>query len=379
MYSEPGSLLLSRTVQNNGPNYQEEEVQDMQIQFTKIPSVMRQLHLPSTAEISEQITPAEGAVIAVQALSDTGKNSLLEYTSGRIGFLVEGDILPVVLGKRRALREYSGDIPAQLAVGDILYYLCESGVVGEISGLNEAWGVPMQVKVLGSVINNGQQLNIKDYSIERTTTLPSSAPIIGIVGTCMNIGKTTAIVKIIKHFKHKGLKIAGVKLSGVASTQDLDTIADAGASPVLGFMDAGLPSTCNNADEVVEVAISVIAEANKSNPDVIIAEFGDGILGGYHVGDIIKNQEIQQHINSLIVGAGDFVGAWGAKEIMQQYGVPVTLITGPVVNNDTGVAFVENTIGVPAESNQHAMPKTLQLIEEKLTSLKDTQKQAIAS
>src|SRR5215469_14237272 len=99
-----------------------QEVQGMQKQLTKIPSALRKLDLSSVVEVSEHITPEEGAIILVEALADSGKNNLLEYTSGRIGFLVEGDIIPAVLGKRRALREYSGDIPSQLASGDILYF-----------------------------------------------------------------------------------------------------------------------------------------------------------------------------------------------------------------------------------------------------------------
>jgi hypothetical protein len=350
----------------------------MQTQLTKVPSVVRKLNLPSTVEVSDQINPVEGAVIVVKVLAEAGKNNLLEYTTGRIGFLVEGDILPVALGKRRALREYSGDIPTHVSPGDILYYLCESGVVGEIRGINEKWGSPLPVEVLGSLLIDDQPANIKDYSLPRATSLPTSAPIIGVVGTCMNIGKTTTICKMIRHFKRQGLKVAGVKLSGVASTQDLDTIADAGADPVLGFMDAGLPSTCMDANEAIEVALGVLQAANTSNPDLIVAEFGDGILGEYHVGDMLRSPEIQKHISSFIVGTSDFVGAWGAKQIMQQYGLNITLITGSVVNNDTGVHFVESQIGLPAESNQHAMPKTLRLIEENLRLHQKAQLPAIA-
>jgi hypothetical protein len=345
----------------------------VQIQLTKVSSVVSRLDLPTSVEVSEHIVPEEGAVIAVEVLSDAGKNNLFEYTTGRIGFLVEGDIIPAVLGKRRALREYSGDIPAQLAAGDLLYYLCESGVVGEIKGLNETWGIPLQVRVLGSIVAAGKPLNMKDYALPKQQSLPVSAPIIGVVGTCMNIGKTTAICKLIKHFKAQGLSIAGVKLSGVASTQDLDKIKDAGAAPVFGFMDAGLPSTCGDADEVIETALGVLAAANRSKPDLIIAEFGDGILGEYHVGKIISCPEIRQHVCSFIVGAGDLVSAWGAKEIMQQYGVEVTVMTGPAVNNDTGVLYVERHFNVPAESNLHAMPKTIKLIEADLAAAKQMQ------
>jgi Domain of unknown function (DUF1611_C) P-loop domain len=338
----------------------------MFMQLSKLSSVVRGLHLPSVVEVSEHITVDEGLVLAVQAMEHEGKNSAFEFSSGRIGRLVKDDIFPGVLGKRRALREYSGDIPAQIAVGDTLYLLCESGIVGEIRGINEKWGVPMQVKVLGSITSAGKQLNIKDTSIQRQKSLVQSAPIVGVVGTSMDIGKTTAICKLIQHFKARGLKVAGVKLSGVASTQDLDKISDAGADPVLGFMDGGLPSTCGNATDVVEVALGILEEINRSGPDLIVAEFGDGILGEYNVEHLLRNPCMQKHICALIVGAADLVAAWGAKEILSRYGVSATVITGPAANNDTGALYIEKNLKVPAESNQHAMPKTIRLVEERI-------------
>ncbi len=148
----------------------------MKMQLTKIPSVVRRLHLPQEVEVGIAIQPEEGAVLVVEALADMGKNNMFEFTSGRIGSLVEGDIILAVLGKRQALREYSGDIPAYVDVGDILYLLCESGVVGEIRGMKEAYGAPLQVRVLGSVIVEGKQVNIKDVAIERRQHLGHSVP-----------------------------------------------------------------------------------------------------------------------------------------------------------------------------------------------------------
>jgi hypothetical protein len=305
-------------------------------------------------------------VLVVEALTDEGKNNVLEFTSGRIGALVEGDILPVVLGKRQALREYSGDIPTYLDVGDTLFLLCESGIVGEIRGRNEAYGTPMQVRVLGGVIAEGKHLNIKDVAIKRRECLDTSAPIIGVVGTCMSIGKTTAICKLIKHFRHLGLKVASVKLTGVASTQDPDKVRDAGADPALSFMDGGLPCTCGNPREVVEVALGLLHEVNTRQPDLIIAEFGDSILGEYHVEHLLRHPDIQRQICSFIVATGDFVAAWGAKELLHQYGIPITVITGPVANNETGALYVEKHLHIPAESNQHEMLKTIRLVEERV-------------
>ncbi|MGB8344230.1 MAG: hypothetical protein WCD86_05060 [Ktedonobacteraceae bacterium] len=344
----------------------------MQAHLSKITSIVARLNLPTSVAVSDDIIPTEGAVILVEALSDEGKNNTLEFANGRVGHLVQGDMIPAVLGKRRALREYSGDIPKAIAPGDILYLLCESGLVGEIRGLNAAWGVPMQVKVLGSIVDpiTDKPLNIKDSAIARKHSLGESAPIIGVVGTCMNIGKTTTIRKLIKHFKSQGLKVAAAKLSGVASIHDINLIHDAGARPVLGFHDGGLPSTCGEAGSVVETALGILHELNQSDPDLIMVEFGDGILGEYNVEHLLRHPDIQQHICAFIVGAPDFVAAWGAREIMHDYGLPITLITGPVANNDTGTQYVERNLHLPAESNQHAMPKTIRLVEDSLSKLR---------
>jgi len=53
----------------------EQEVQGMQKQLTKIPSALRKLDLSSVVEVSEHITPEEGAIVLVVALADSGKQS----------------------------------------------------------------------------------------------------------------------------------------------------------------------------------------------------------------------------------------------------------------------------------------------------------------
>lgn len=338
----------------------------MKVKLTKIPSIARRLELPHEVEISDKITPEEGAVIVVEALSDEGKNNVLDFASGRLGRLVEGDVIPGVLGKRRALREYSGNIPTHLQVGDILYLICESGMLSEIKGVSERWGTPMKVRVLGSLVQDGKHANLKDKAIAWRQTLEASAPVIVVAGTCMDTGKTTMICKLVKHFAGKGLKVAAVKLAGTAFTQDPLKIKDHGANPVMDFADGGLPSTCGDPEHTLQVALGLLAEVNKSNPDLIIAEFGDAIMGEYNVEYLLRHPELQKHIVASIVAASDIVAAWGTTRIMAEYGVPLTLITGPVVNNETGVEYLEKQLGVAAESNLHSIPKTARLLEEKL-------------
>ena len=341
-------------------------MKNKKIRLTKISSIVRRLHLPYEVEISPVITPCEGGVIVVEALDHAGKNNVFELSSGRIGKLIKGDIIPAVLGKRRALREYSCDIPHSLKPGDELYFSCESGLVGEINGVNENWGTPMKVKVLGSLKKGKKFLNIKDYGLKKTFSKKNSVPIIAVVGTCMDSGKTTIICKIAQYLRNKGVKISGAKLTGVAFMQDPFKMKDSGIDPVVDFVDAGLPSTCGNSEEVLQAVFSIIGEVNKSHPDVIIAEFGDGLIGEYHVSNILKNEWFKKQVKVLIVAANDLVAAWGAKQFVQSLGLDVDLFSGPAVNIHTGIKFIENHLNTPAESNLHAVPKTIQVIERKL-------------
>ena len=338
----------------------------MKIKFDKIPSLLKNVPLSNESQLQDSIKPVEGLVIAVQALNSEAKNNVLETTQGRLGKLVTGDIVPAVLGKRRALREYSGDIPSSLTVGDELYWLCESGLVGQIKGVNERWGAPMSVKALGALLNNGKTVNIKDFAIPWKKDVIGMAPIIAVLATCMDSGKTSLICKLADHFRHNGLKVAGAKLTGVAFMQDPFKMKDADIHTVMDFVDAGLPSTCGATDDAIAAACGVITEINKTNPDLILAEFGDGIIGEYNVAAILTHPSVKKHIVMTIVAANDFVSVWGAKLKMKELGFTIDLFTGPVVNSKTGVDFIEKNFGVPAESNQHATPKTIAILEKKM-------------
>lgn len=338
----------------------------MKIKFDKIPSLLKNVPLSNESELQETIKPDEGLVIAVQALDSEAKNNILETIDGRLGKLVTGDIVPAVLGKRRALKEYAGDIPSTLAVGNELYWLCESGLVGEIKGINERWGVPLKVTVLGALIKNGKTINIKDFAISWKKDVIKSVPIIAVLATCMDSGKTTLICKLADHFHHNGLKVAGAKLTGVAFMQDPFKMKDAGIGTVMDFVDAGLSSTCGKPDDAIAAACGVIAEINKTHPDLILAEFGDGLIGEYNVASILTHPSLKKHIIMTIVAANDLVSAWGAKLKMEEFGLPVDVFTGPVVNSQTGVEFIEKNFGVPAESNQHSIPKTISILETKM-------------
>lgn len=336
------------------------------MKLNKIPSIMKNVTLSGKIEVGNSIVPAEGLVILVEALDDAGKNNVLEFATGRLGKLVKGDVVPAVLGKRRALKEFAGDIPQTLKPGDELYWLCESGLVGEIVGVNARWGTPMKVKVLGALLQNGKTLNIKGSAIPWQSDVKKCAPIVAVLATCMDSGKTTLVCKLAEHFRNNGLTVVGAKLTGVAFMQDPLKMKDSGLAKIMDFVDAGLPSTCGSAQDAVKAACGIITELNKGEPDLILAEFGDGIIGEYNVSSIISHPSIKKHVVMTVVAANDLMAAWGAKKKMAELGFTIDMLTGPVTNSHVGVDYIEHNFGIPAESNQHAIPKTIAILGKKM-------------
>ncbi|KAE8149165.1 hypothetical protein BDV25DRAFT_141057 [Aspergillus avenaceus] len=333
--------------------------------LSKIPSLLARSGLGDgeSVSVSPIINCVEGAVIAVQVWKTAGMRAQIENVSGKIVDLADGDIIPVVLGMRRAFQGYCGDIPDTLNNGDTVSCISKSGIVGVNVSVSGGKDDPVPMAVLGSIQKDGAAMNIKHYSIPRQQSLHHSAPIFAVAGSATNTGKTTTAVKLISHFKAKGLRVGAAKLAGAAFMGELRSLITAGAAPVMSFADGGLPTTCIDPKEVVEVAMGVLNQVNQAGVDVIVVEIGTSLLGFYNVLPILDSQDFKKHLAALFITATDPVSAWGGKRMMEEHGHHVALITGPVVNNASFLRFVETTLGLPAESNVGDMSKLFRLAD----------------
>jgi len=46
--------------------------------------------------------------------------------------------------------------------------------------------------------------------------------------------------------------------------------------------------------------------------------------------------------------ANDLVAAWGAKKLMEEWGIPITVVSGPVTDNQTGTDYISRELLLPA-------------------------------
>jgi hypothetical protein len=338
------------------------------VEADKIGSATSPLNLSRSLTVTPASgTPRAGDVVVARALTDSATYNMLELPTGRLAKVNPGDVIVGVLGRRRALKGFVGDVPATVAKGDELHLLNLGGVIGSCSGHHSSLSDAIKVEVLGLACDDhGQILNIADVALPSCAVLGPSAPLVVIAGTCMNSGKTYAATEIIKQATRVGLRVAAAKLSGIACLRDTLNMADHGAIATASFLDCGLPSTVG-AGDLAPVAKAIIARLNESAPDLIVIELGDGILGGYSVESVFEDAEFQDATAALIFCASDYVGAWGGIELFRRRGIAVDLIAGSVTDSKMGEEYVEREFGVPAGNVRRNGAKLFSIIEHKVS------------
>src|SRR5437764_13573379 len=127
-----------------------------QIEVDKIGSATSPLNLPRTLSIVDANGAARaGDVVVVRVLTDNATYNMLELPTGRLAKVNPGDVLIGVLGRRRALKGFVGDVPETVKAGDELHLLNLGGVIGSCSGHHSSLNDAVTVEVIGLATTGG--------------------------------------------------------------------------------------------------------------------------------------------------------------------------------------------------------------------------------
>lgn len=338
----------------------------IRLRADKIASSTKRLGLQAEVEVFQgPWLPKIGDVVAIRTLTDSATYNHLELVGGRVARINVGDVILGVLGRRQALKGFVGELPGLLRSGDRLHLLNQGGVIGLCTGFFHEMGRPIEAELVGRVIQGGQGLDLQDTALPAVDRLQDCAPLIVVAGTCMQAGKTRAAAEIIKRFSREGWKVSAAKLSGVACLRDTLHMEDHGATETLSFLDCGYPSTVG-VDDLAGVARSILAALMEKEPEIIVLELGDGLLGGYKVGRIFEAPDIVERCAAVVFCANDFVGAWGGIQILEKKGIGIDVIAGPTTDSLMGMEYIEAELGVPAANAVTHGDKLFSLLEAKI-------------
>lgn len=321
----------------------------MKIQIDKIASVTKNLGLSHEEKLTDKLSCEMGTVLAAQVLEDKSIYNELELPTGRMSKLKKGDTIAVALGGRMALQGFVGHLPKSLKTGDVIHLLNFGGVAGVCTSANvQEVGEPLRIRVLGGIQRKGKLLNIGQANLYKPLdVMKNKTPLIITTGTSMDSGKTTVAVEITKTLTRMGMKLAGTKLTGVGAQRDLFKMQDYGVYDAVSFTDCGITSTANMDEKtMVAVAKGALEHLSKSNPDAIMIEFGDGLMGKYGVDAILKDPQIQANVRFHIGCARDPVGALGLAQGCEALGLPLDVVSGPVTDNQVGKDILKEKLGI---------------------------------
>jgi hypothetical protein len=338
----------------------------MKIRPHKIASIVTRLHLGPEVEYTRRIVSQSGQVLVVRALEEKRVYDQIELTTGRFAHVSKGDVLVGALGRRDALRGFVGRVPESINAGETIQLLNLGGVLGHAVSENRDVGHSLNVEVLGMVTRDGVGVNLVDAAIAPPAAGVVMPPLIVVSGTCMNSGKTVAACEIIAGLTQRGYTVGGAKLTGVAAVRDTLNMCDHGAVNTLTFMDCGLPSTAGVADmaPVAKHILRCMEREAGTELDVVVAEMGDGIIGQYGVGTILKDPEFKSWINAHVLTANDLVAAWGGKRWMEENDLLLDVIAGPATDNDVGMQYVRNELGIGAANARTQAEAFVTLVED---------------
>ncbi len=321
----------------------------------KIASVAQHSELGNELRVSPDIPCEEGVLVAARVLNNKSRYNQLELTSGRMATVNQGDVIVGALGHRKALRGYSGTLPEALAVGDTVQLLNIGGVMGNCDSANPDVGPPFNCEVLGTVLHFpylgeriGVPAKVGEFPLEDGSSFTTGGvPVVALAGTCMDAGKTAAACAIVGRLRHRGMKVAACKATGVSLRRDILAMEDAGAERSMIFSDFGIVTTTKaNGPQLTRALLGSLAE---KKPDVIVLELGDGLLGDYGVDAILSDDAIREALSVVVLCANDPVSAWGGARILRdEYGIEPSVVTGPATDNAVGVGQIAHKASLPA-------------------------------
>ena len=321
----------------------------------KIASITQALGLKHELRIHEDIPCEEGVVVVVEVLTNKNTYNTLELTSGRMAKVVKGDIVVGALGHRKALFGYSGHVPESVKPGDVIQMLNIGGVLGICDSVNPDKGKPFDCRVLGVVLQFpylGERIGVPARIGYRPLDLAATVethgvPVVALAGTCMEAGKTAAACSMIARMRHRGLAVHAFKATGVSLRRDILAFEDAGARRTMIFTDFGIGTTTAKVGPALTRAM--LSDMASGQPDIIVFELGDGLLGTYGVEAILSATDIRDSLTAVVLSANDPVAAWGGVKLLRErFGIEPAAVTGPSTDNQVGVDIISQQMSVRA-------------------------------
>lgn len=294
--------------------------------------------------LSEDVSKAKAGDLILAEVVSIGSHKRTQLASGRNSTLYIGDKIVLCCGDRYAPDQFEGRAELDGSVCDML---AGGGLIGKMNVKNETIAHPTQLKPLGIFTDKkGEKINISSYGIKKRNS-PDNLVVIGVVGSSMNAGKTTATVALAYGLKQAGFDVATIKATGTGAFGDYNAMLDAGIPHVADFTDAGMPSTYLQPMERVEQGLcSLLADAKAKGAEIAVVELADGIYQKETAELLANSKVVRELFDGLMYACGDAVSVVGGIEHLRSLNFDPIAVSGMVSLSPLAVAEAETTANV---------------------------------
>ncbi len=279
------------------------------------------------------MVPQAGDVVIARVV-ELGKHTKLQSVHSRRQRMFPGQQIMVAYGNRYAPDQFLAHVPqdlgpCQLAAG--------GGLASSVEEQHDSIDQATQIAPLGLLMRNNQVVNLSDYaplSIEKLSAQATAAqgsvrpPVIAVLGTSMNSGKTTTLACLVNGLTNAGLDVAAGKATGTGAGNDPDLFEDAGAVSVRDFTDFGYPTTYRLEYETIrQMLVSMIQEQSATGAQVVVIEIADGLFQG-ETGRLLNDPIFNQYVDRVLFSAQDALGAVAGEQILLNAGLDLAAVSG---------------------------------------------------
>lgn len=275
------------------------------------------------------VYPQAGDLVLAR-VTELGQHGRLERPDGRRAILYPGDEVVLAYGARYAPDQFEGVVPADLGPCALL---AAGGVAGTYLAKSNAVAAPTQLAPCGLLMYEGRTVSLRDWTLPRSRDgrRPVAArrpTVVGVAGTSMNAGKTTAMAALVRGLTGAGVRVGAVKATGTGAGGDLWQYHDAGAEYVCDFTDAGHPTTyLLGAAETERSVVALVDDVADTGVDVVLVEVADGICH-QESAELLASEVFGGLVDGIVFAAYDSLGATAGVDWLNRQGYRVIAVSG---------------------------------------------------
>ena len=304
--------------------------------------------LDGTARSSD---PRPGDVVVVR-VDSVGYHAAIVTRDNRKLRIYPGDLLVGLLGNRYATDAYEAEVEGL----ERLSLLTAGGMVGTVRSSHKDMPKPTSVSFVGYAVDAyGGRLNLKERLFRPAATAADpGGPLLVVVGTGMNSGKTTVVSQILHGLGRQGVRAAAAKITGSVSNRDTDEMRAADAISVLDFSDYGFPSTyLADPKELALLRRTILADGERARPQLTVVEIADGVLER-ETALILRDPAFRRLVAGVVLTADSSLAALAGVEELRTQGYPVVGVSGAFTSAPLYVREFQRRSDVPVLSSAKA-------------------------